>query len=446
MTRRSAVPTASSLASPPTAPLAPSAVPPLAAAIGIDWASDHHDIALQALAPGAGGVEERQLVHTPAALREWLAALERRFGGQPVGIALETSRGPLVHALLDAPFVVLYPINPRSLRRFRETFSPNGAKDDAPDARLLLTLLVQHRDRLVAWRPADAHTRLLRRLVEQRRDAIALRTRLMQQLQATLAEYFPQALTWAGEDLASPMACAFLRQWGTLEALQRARPSTVRQFYTRHGVRSAARIETRLAEMRTAVPLTTDAAVVTSAVLRMQLLVGQLEALRPSVAALETTIAEHFAAHEDAALFASLPGAGAALAPRLLVALGSDRARFPSAAALEQHTGIAPITRRSGRQRQVTWRWATSSFLRQTFHEFAHHSIRHCRWAAVYYATQRRRGKTHHMAVRALAFKWIRIIWRCWQDRQLYDSARYEHALAHRGSPLHTLLATPATT
>jgi transposase len=424
------------------APMLHPALPPLAAVIGIDWASDHHDVALQPLAPGAGPVEAYKLAHTPTALRHWLAELARRFAGQPIGIALETSRGPLVHALLEAPFVVLYPINPRSLRRFREAFSPNGAKDDAPDSQLLLALLVRHRERLVAWTPEDERTRLLRRLVEHRRSAIELRTQLVQQLQATLADSFPQALAWAGDDLASAMACAFLRQWPTLDAVQRARASTVRQFYTRQGCRQWTRIEARLADQRTAVPLTTDAAVITSGVLRTQLLVRQLDALRPSLATLDATVAAHFAAHAEAPLFASFPGAGAALAPRLLVALGSDRQRFSSAAALQQQTGIAPITRRSGRQRSVTWRWATSTFLRQTFHEFANHSILHSAWAAAFYAAQRRRGKSHHVAVRALAFKWIRIIWRCWQDHQPYDSARYERALAHRGSPLCELLAT----
>jgi transposase len=416
-----------------------SSPPSLAAAIGIDWASDHHDIALQPLHP-AGPVEESRLVHSPHALRRWLADLERRFGGQPIGISIETSRGPLVHALLEAPFVVLYPINPRSLHRFRETFSPNGAKDDAPDARLLLTLLVQHRERLLAWRPDDERTRLLRHLVEQRRGAIALRTQLVQHLQSVLAGYFPQAVAWAGGDLASAMACTFLARWPTLAALRRARPTTVRGFYRQHHCRRAALIEARLTEIHESVPLTTDAAVLTSGRLMTQLLVRQLEALRPSIATLDAAIAEHFAAHADAGLFTSLPGAGAALAPRLLVAFGTDRTRFPSAAEVQQHSGIAPITVKSGRSRQVQWRWATSTFVRQTFHEFAQHSIHHSAWAAAYYAEQRRRGKPHHTAIRALAFKWIRIIWRCWYDRTPYDEARYRDALHRQHSPLFPLL------
>jgi hypothetical protein len=113
---------------------------------------------------------------------------------------------------------------------------------------------------------------------------------------------------------------------------------------------------------------------------------------------------------------------------------------------MQKRAGIAPITVRSGRQSQVHWRWATSTFLRQTFHEFAHHSILHTPWAKTFYHQQRARGKKHHAAVRALAFKWIRILWRCWSDRTPYDSARYERALHLRHSPLSILLPPKADT
>jgi transposase len=418
---------------------------PLAALVGIDWASDHHDVALQPGEPASAPVEALRLSHTPEALQQWLAQLETRFAGQAVGVAVETSTGPLVNALLEAPFVVLYPVNPRSLHRFRETFSPNGAKADAPDAQLLLRLLVQHRDQLTPWQPADERTRMLGRLVVGRRAGVEQQTALTQQLDAVLKEYFPQVRAWVGDDLTTPMAGAFLTRWPTLALLQRTRLTTLRRFYTQHGCRREAVIAARLAEIPRAVPLTRDPAVITTCVLTMQMLVRQLAALRPTLATFDALIAEHFAAHADAPIFASLPGAGAALAPRLLAALGSDRTRFPSARELQQQSGIAPITVQSGRSRQVQWRWATSVFLRQTFHEFAQQSIRQSRWAATFYATQRRRGKSHHAAVRALAFKWIRIIWRCWQDHTLYDEARYHRALDRHHSPLFPLL-TPADT
>lgn len=149
-----------------------------AACVGIDWASEHHDIALQAT--GRAAIEHRRLAHAPEAIAEWLASLAVRFGGQPIGIAVETSRGPLVHARLEAPFVGLSPINPRSLQRFREAVAPSGATDDAPDARLLLTRLVKHRDQLTCWTPDDVATRTLRRLVAYRRRAIGMRVQLTQ--------------------------------------------------------------------------------------------------------------------------------------------------------------------------------------------------------------------------------------------------------------------------
>ena len=406
----------------------------LAACIGIDWADDHHDLALQVT--GDATIETQRLAHTPAALADWLASLATRFAGQPVGIALETSRGPLVHALLEVPFVVLYPINPRSLHRFREAFAPSGAKDDGPDARLLLTMLVQHRAALRAWTPDDVATRTLRRLVEHRRTAVALRTQLVQQLQAVLKEYFPHALDWAGTDLASAMACAFLQRWPTLPAVQRARPATLRAFYTAHHCRSAAHIDARLAAIQTAVPLTTDAALLDSSAVYVHCLTQQLQHLLPSMARFDDEIAARFAAHPDAAIFASFPGAGAALAPRLLAAFGTDRTRFATAADMQQRAGIAPVTIRSGKHHEVRWRWATSTFVRQTFHEHAQYSLRTSVWASVCYHRLRERGQTHHAAIRALAFKWIRILHRCWTDGVAYDEARYLRALAERGSPL----------
>jgi len=406
----------------------------LSALIGIDWADEAHAISLQ---PADTNVVERhRLLHTPEAIKTWMGALRARFPDGPVGIAIETSRGPLIHALLDYDWVVLYPINPRSLARFRETFTPSGAKDDEPDADLLRELLAKHRDRLRAWVPDATPTRALRRLVESRRTTVDLGTKLTQQLRAALKEYFPQALDWVGADLTSALACDFLLTWPTLEAVQRARPARLRRFYTAHHVRRSELIEARVAAIHAATPLTHDQAVVETGALMVQMLAKQLQALGGSIARFDDEIARRFAAHEDAALFSALPGSGAALAPRLLVAFGTDRERFPRAADIQELSGIAPVRERSGQSWIIHWRWAAPTFVRQTFQEFAQHSIRSSPWARAYYALQRSRGKDHHKAVRALAFKWIRILWRCWRDRTPYDEARYTRALQQRASPL----------
>jgi transposase len=411
---------------------------PLVALIGIDWADQSHEIALQEA--GSSRVERTRLLHTPEAISAWLTALRARFGPRPVGIAVETSRGPLIHALLDHDGVVLYPVNPRSLKRFRETFAPSGAKDDVPDADLLRELLAKHRDRLRPWVPDDVATRALRRLVESRRTTIDLRTKLTQQLTAALKEYFPQALAWVGTEVASPLACDFLLAWPTLEAVQRVRPARLRQFYLAHNCRRSALIERRLGEIAAATPLTRDPAIVEPSVLLVQMLAQQLQTLATSLDRFDTEIARRFAAHVDADLFRTLPGSGAALAPRLLVAFGTDRTRFRRAADVQEFTGIAPVMERSGNSRFVHWRWAAPTFVRQTFHEFANQSIRRSTWARAYYALQRSRGKGHHAAVRALAFKWIRILWRCWQNRMPYDEAHYTRALRTRNASLATRL------
>jgi hypothetical protein len=148
--------------------------------------------------------------------------------------------------------------------------------------------------------------------------------------------------------------------------------------------------------------------------------------------------------HPDFFIFQSLPGAGAALAPRLLAALGSQLDRYTSAAEVQRYGGIAPVTERSGKRKWVHFRWASPKFLRQSFHEWAGHSIAQSVWARAYYQRQRERGKEHHAAVRALAFKWIRIVFRCWQDGVAYDETRYLTALAKRGSQLTSALAAAA--
>jgi transposase len=417
-------------------------VPQLAARIGIDWADTQHEVSLQVT--GSDTVERARIAHTPEALTDWLAGLRLRFGGRSVGISLETSRGPLVHALLEHDFIVLYPVNPKSLKDFRKVFATSGAKDDPTDADLLLELLLKHEERLHRWMPDNPETRALARLTRDRRKAVDLRTRLTQQLRDVLKGYFPQALQWTGGDLTRPLAADFLLKWPTLQAVQRARPQTVRKFYYGHNCRRGDLIEARLEAIRSATPLTSDPAIIETSILTVQMLARQIRALGPSIARYDDEIARRFEAHTDAELFSCLPGAGDALAPRLLAAFGTDRDRFRSAVEVQQATGIAPVTERSGQRTWVHWRWSVSTFVRQSFHEFARLSIHRSAWAQAYYELQRERGKGHHAAIRALAFKWIRILFRCWKDRTPYDEDRYLGALRRRGSPLVDRLKAPA--
>jgi transposase len=411
-----------------------------AALVGIDWADRQHVLALVEVASGRR--ERATLDQTPEAIDAWVAGLRRRFGGRPVAVCLEQSRGGLIWALLKYEFLLLCPLAPARLASYRDAFSTSGAKDDPTDAELLLDYLERHGDQLHPWGPDDPLTRELALLVEGRRKLVDLRTKLSNQLTSLLKSYFPQALTLF-EKPGSRLACELLRKWPTLQALQRAQDETIRMFYYAQNCRRGDLIEQRIAAIRAATPLVTDQAILQSSTLIVQALARQLRDLAASIATFDRRIAHLFQQHPDAGIFQSPEGAGPALAPRLLVAFGTDRDRLAHAGEMQAYSGIAPVTKRSGKRHSVYRRWACSKFLRQTFHEFAAHSCKKSTWAAAYYQLQRDRGKGHHTALRALAFKWIRILFRCWKDRVPYDEDRYLAQLAQRNSPLVEHLQTP---
>ncbi len=414
-----------------------------AAFVGLDWADQKHDLCLSTA--GSEAVEHSLLEQSPEAIDQWAGRLRKRFGAQPVAVCLEQSRGALIHALMKYEFLVLFPLAPARLAKYRDAFTSSGAKDDPTDANLLWDYLVRHRDRLVAWKPDGPLTREIALLAEARRDAVNLRTKLGNQLTAVLKGYFPQALSLAGKIVHSPIACAFLMKWTTPEQLQRAALHTVRKFYYAQSCRSESRIQERLELIENLVPLTTDPAIINTSVMKVRMLVAQLRPLVRSIHAMDRRLKELMQQHPDAGLYVNLPGVGDVLAPRLLAAFGDDRQRMDSCTSLQCLSGIAPVTRRSGKRCSVQRRWACSKFLRQTFHESAHHSRRYSAWAKAFYQSQRAAGKGHHTAVRALAFKWIRILFRCWKTRTPYDEAAYLRALKKRGSPLLKTLDQPAT-
>jgi transposase len=410
-----------------------------AALIGLDWADQKHDVCL--LVPGQATPEHCVLVNSPEALTAWVQQLRQRFEGRPVAIGLEKTRSGFLHTLMQYDFLELYPLNPTAVARYRRAFSTSRAKDDPTDAALLVDLLAKHRDEFRPWRPDTATTRALAALGEARRQAVNLRTRLSNQLTAALKSYYPQALQLVGAEIASPLARDFLTKWPNLPALQRARTKTVRRFYSAHNCRSTEVIDQRLQVIAHSQALTTDPAVLEPAQLTVQMLVGQLRELAEAIQRYEARQAALFATHADAAIFRSFPGAGPIFAPRLLAAFGTDRTRFESAVNLQQYTGIAPVTERSGNRSWVHWRWACPRFLRQSFQEYANESIRHSLWARAFYESQREKGNSHTAAIRTLAFKWQRIMWRCWQDHQPYSELLYLTMLQKHGSGLSNRIA-----
>jgi len=285
--------------------------------------------------------------------------------------------------------------------------------------------------------------RALDQLAEHRRRVVNDKVRITNRLTSILKHYFPQVLQWF-QDKDTPIFCDCLSRWPTLKAAQLARRSTLETFCRDHHVRSADVVAQRLHAIKAAIPLTTEEGVIAPNALLVQALVHQLRVTLEAIATFDNAIAQRAQSHPDFPLFQALPGAGPVFASRLLVAFGEQRARYGSAAELQQDAGIAPVTERSGKKSWVHWRLQCPKFLRQTFVEWAAESIRHSFWARVYYQQQRDKGKAHQAAVRSLACKWIRILFRCWQDRTPYDEATYLHALNRRSSSLLPNLAKEA--
>jgi transposase len=413
-----------------------------AATIGLDWADQKHDLWIR---PADGTKSEHlRLEQTPEALHEWAAKLRERFGARRVAIAIETSRGAVISALMAYDFIVFFPVNPKALKDYRAAFAVSGAKDDRTDAMLLEEFVRLHRDKLRALEPDTELTRKLGGLTVNRRRLVDERTRLVNQLHSLLKTYYPLAETLLDGRMTTPMAADFLARWPELSALQKAEVQTLRAFFYKHNSRGAKKMEERLATVKTARALTQDPAIIDPARSLTTALAGLLKVLHQAIAVLDQAIAEAFAQHPEAALFDSLPGAGPALAPRLLVAFGTRRNRFASAAEVAQFYGIAPVVKQSGNTKTTHMRSRCPKFGRQTFHENAGCALNQEPWAKRYYEDQK--GKPdgrHHMACRSLAFKLIRIYYACWKQNTAYDGERYLQVLEKNGSPLHKKLQTP---
>jgi len=404
-----------------------------AAFVGIDWADRKHDVCL--LPAGSSKQELSVLPHRPEAIAQWAEGLRVRFGGRPIAVCLELARGPLVFALQRHAFLVLFPVNPATLAKYRKAFYVSGAKDDPLDAQLALELLLTHPEKLSRLQPQEPAMRILQQLVEQRRALIGDAGRLTNRITWALKQYFPQVLEWF-EDKGTVLFCDFLLRWPTLKHAQRARKGRLTAFFHEHNVRYPRIIEQRIEAIACATALTSDRAVIEPNRLLVEALLQQLRVLLQCVERFDREIATVAGTLPDTALFASFPGAGEVFAPRLAAAFGERRERYASADEVQRYSGIAPVTERSGNKHWVHWRLHCPRFQRQTFVEYAALSLPYCYWAKTFYQQQLSNGSTRQAALRALAFKWIRIMYRCWKNRTPYDEARYLNALKSRGSPL----------
>ncbi|MEE9302897.1 MAG: IS110 family transposase [Thiotrichaceae bacterium] len=400
--------------------------------IGLDWANKKHDVCLQKTDESTRHFEVIQ--SSPEAIEDWIQGIYKRVKGR-IAVALELDKGPIVYALQKYSYVTIFPVHPLMLAKYRQVFSPSGAKDDPTDAELALDMMLKYPNKIKPLSVPCSEMRKLRHLVEQRRTLVDDKRRLANRLINSLKQYYPQPLDWFSHR-DTDLFCEFICRWPTLQKVKRAHEATVCRFFLSKGGNATPKIEQRIIAIKQAIPLTNDRGVIESHQLLVMTLASQIQLLIKAIRNFDKEIDSLFESMEDSYLFKSLPGVGPCLGPRLLVAFGDDRNRFDNAGQVQNYTGIAPVTERSGQKAWIHWRWQCAKFLRQTFIEWAAKTVKTSYWAGLYYEKQRNKGNSHQSTIRALAFKWIRIVFRCWKSRTVYDESKYLKALRERNSPL----------
>ncbi len=401
-----------------------------AAYIGLDWADAKHDYCLRSAT--SEKVEYGKMEHTPALIDQWVMSLKERFSGQPIALCLELKSGPIVSCLLKYDFMCLYFVSPQGLANYRRVFTQSGAKDDPTDAFLQFDFLTKHFSDLKEIKLDDSETRLLDQLTKHRKSFVGEKVKLTRKIQAALKCYYPLILT-IFPTIDTAIFCDFIKRWPNLSKLKKARRKTLEEFFKTHRCGRADVICNRIELIDTAIALTDDEAVIKPyqryALGSVVLLKKTLETVKEY----DVEITKIFKHHKDSHIFASFPGAGNVLAPRLLTAFGTDRSVFSSASEVTKYSGIAPVLERSGKKVWIHWRFKCSKFLRQTFVEWANQTIKYSYWAKAFYEEKRAQGKAHQATIRALAFKWIRIMYRCWKNHTIYDESKYLFALKKHG-------------
>ena len=356
--------------------------------IGIDRSDQSLDICQ--LDSSGEHIDQLKISTAPEILLPWVKQLSSHISdGQTIALCVEQPCQNLISFFCQFEEFSIYPINPVVIKRYRESLSASRAKDDRRDAQTLARFIYERHRTLEPHTITDPLAHQIATLVEKRRQLVDIRTSLSNKLIQALKDYYPQAFQLVGRDLFAPLAIALLTKWPTLQAIQKARPGTISQFYYKQGSRRPKVIEKRLHLIKNAVALCTNPDLLETYQLLVTSLVDQLKQIQKSILRFDALIESKKIKHPDAKLFSSLPGAGPCFAARLLAIFGNDRDRYHDAASLQRHTGVAPLTKQSGKMHFVHRRYACNKFWRQTFVEWTAQTIMKSLWAKAYYYQQK---------------------------------------------------------
>ena len=405
--------------------------------IGIDWSEQKHCIHIY---NEAGALLTRfEIEHSVTGFVRLECQLAKA-NPEPANclIAIETSHNLLVDFLHSRGFT-LYVIAPSVVKHNRGRQSSSGAKDDDRDAQLLADILRTDRGRFIPWLADGPLVRQMRTLLSCIDDLTETIVAQQNRLRANLLRYYPQTLT-AFKSLTSSIALHFLLTFPAPNELQSLTLAHFQEFCRQNGYYGYASIPIMFANLQKPAPAL-DEAIVPAYRLRTLFLARQLLLLTQQKEAAIKQVRQLFDQHPDAFIFASIPGAGELLAPKLLVMFGDHRQRYPHRAVLPAIAGTSPVTLASGKSRYVKFRRGCNRRFRQTVQQLAQFSTRQSLWAASYFDQVYSRGGSKSHAYRCLANRWLHIIWTLWQTRQAYDEEYHWRQVAQQRRSLEKAIS-----
>lgn len=399
--------------------------------VGIDWASQAHEVRI--LDREGRVVEEREVPHTAMALQAFVDALLERAQGDPaqVAIGIEAPRGALVDLCVERGFAV-YAINPKQLDRFRDRFTAAGAKDDSRDALVIGDSLRTDPQAFRRVRLDDPLVIQLREWSRADEDLGEQLTRITNQLRDLVYRIAPGLLVMcpAADE---PWFWTLLQAAPTPADQRRLSRRRLERMLRDHRIR---RLDaTQLREVLQQPSVYTAPGVVDAVAAHIQLVVARVELIAAQRREAErqlTRLLDALAAeapstgdqreHSDVAIVRSMPGIGTRVAARMLAEASQplvDRAYH----VLRTWTGVAPVTKQSGRRRTVVMRYACNMRLRAAAYHWARTGAQRDPGSRAYYATLRGRGHTHGRALRGVADRLLRILCRLLERGELFDPA-----------------------
>jgi transposase len=400
--------------------------------VGIDWSEKHHNVCI--LNRAGASLSRFEVPHTQAGFQR---LEERLVKANEVAadclVAIETNHNTLVDFLWSRGYT-LYILPPNQVKSNRGRHRASRAKDDDNDAHLLADILRTDQGRLIPWQADGDLVQQMRSLLSWIDDLTDSIKRHRNRLRAILLSYYPQPLAAFG----NMMSHFSLKVVATYPSPSHLRTLTYQQFETfsrSQGYYQMRRLPGYYAQLQEPMPSAPE--VIWPALEKQTVyLARQLLTFMEQKQATISQVGHLFEQHPDVPIFASLPGAGDLLGPKLLVMFGDHRPRYPKPSILPAIAGTSPVTVQSGRSRFVRFRKACNHSYRQTAQQFAMSSIRKSVWAAGYFSRAQARGMSDSHAYRCLANRWLHIIWTLWQERVPYDEAFHLSQVTRHRRPL----------